>query len=172
MGKTDLVQFTIDFTDYSKPLSSPPQKVSLAKRQEIADTVQQGIHKGIMVPNQSEWSSAVVLVRKPNGEGRLCVDHRPLNAITRVPNYPLPRMEQALECLHGKTFYSTFDLSNAFWQIKTHPSPRKFLAFITSDGLYEWPRMPFGNSGAPVTQQRMIDMLLEALSGYASSLWN
>ena len=171
MGKTDLVQFTIDLRDYSKSLNSPPRKVSLARRQKIADIVQQGIHNDIMVP--VNLSGLLQCSRaQPNGEGRLCVEYRSLNAITRVSSYPLLRTEQALECLYGKTFYSTFDLSNAFWQIKTHPSPRKFLAFITSDGLYEWPRMPFGNSGAPVTQQRMIDMLLEALSGYASSLWN
>ena len=163
LGKTDLAQFTINLKDYSKPRSCPPRKVSPAKRQEIARIVQKCLDQGVVVPSTSEWASAVVLIRKPNGEGRLCVDYRPLNAITRIPIYPLPRIEQALECLQGKTYYSTFDLLNAFWQIEIHPGARKYLAFITPDGLYEWTRMPFGVSGAPATQQRLIDALLAGI---------
>lgn len=163
LSKCNLLQFTINLKNYDRPINCPPRKASPAKREEIAKIVQKGIDDGIIVPSVSEWASAVVLVRKPNGEGRLCVDYRPLNAITRVPNYPLPRIEQALECLQGKSFYSTFDLLTAFWQIEAHPGARKFLAFITPDGLYEWTRMPFGIAGAPATQQRMIDNLLAGI---------
>ena len=56
-----------------------------------------------------------------------------------------------------------FYFLHAFWQIEAHSSARKFLAFITPDGLYEWTRMPFGSAGAPATQQRMIDMLLAGI---------
>ena len=72
-------------------------------------------------------------------------------------------MHQALDALQGKTYFSTFDLLKAYWQIPVHKNTRKYLAFITPDGLYEWLRMPFGIAGAPAVQQRMRDTLLAGM---------
>ena len=80
-----------------------------------------------------------------------------------MPAYPLPRVHQALYVLHGKTYFSTFDLLKAYWQIPVHKDTQEYLAFITPDGLYEWLRMPFGIAGAPATQQRMMDSLLAGM---------
>ena len=137
--------------------------MSHVKREEIRKIVEQGLAEGIIVPSESEWASAVVLVRKADGSPRLCIDYRPLNRLIKVPNYPLPRISQALEVLEGKQYFSVFDLVKAYWQVGVEPDSRKYLAFITPDGLYEWTRMPFGIAAAPATQQRMVDKLLAGL---------
>ena len=153
----------MELNEQRRPLSCAPRMVSQAKREEIKKIVEQGLREGIIVPSVSEWASAVVLVRKADGSPRLCIDYRPLNKLLRVPNYPLPRITQALEVLEGKMYFSVFDLVKAYWQVEVDPASRKYLAFITPDGLYEWTRMPFGVAAAPATQQRMVDKLLAGL---------
>ena len=163
LAKTNLTRFVVELSEQKRPLSCAPRMVSHAKREEIKKIVEQGMSEGIIVPSVSEWASAVVLVRKPDGSPRLCIDYRPLNKILKVPNYPLPRISQALEVLEGKKYFSVFDLVKAYWQVEVDPASRKYLAFITPDGLYEWTRMPFGVAAAPATQQRMVDRLLAGL---------
>lgn len=163
LTKTNLTKFTVEVANEHRPISCAPRPVSHAKRATIARIVAEGIRDGIIAPSDSEWASAVVLVDKPDGSARLCCDFRPINAITRVPNYPLPRIQQALDVLQGKRYFSVFDLPKAYWQVEIEESSRKYLAFITPDGLFEWTRMPFGAAGAPATQQRMMDKLLAGL---------
>ena len=163
LSKTNLTMFSVEIDKKHRPISCAPRPVSHVKREAMAKIVADGIKEGIIAPSVSEWASAVVLVRKPSGEPRMCIDYRPVNAITRVPNYPLPRIQQALDVLQGKRYFSVFDLLKAYWQVETEPASRKYLAFITPDGLYEWTRMPFGAAGAPATQQRMMDRLLAGL---------
>jgi hypothetical protein len=43
----------------------------------------------------------VVIVRRHDQSIRLCVDYRQLNKKTIRDTYPLPRIEEALDTLHG-----------------------------------------------------------------------
>lgn len=99
----------------------------------MAQIIAEGIKEGIIAQSESEWASAVVMVQKPKGYYRMCVDYRAINAITRVPNYPLPRIQQALDVMQGKKNFSVFDLPKAYWQVGIDETPRKYLAFITPD---------------------------------------
>lgn len=162
LTKTNLATFKVEvMTEH--PISFRPRPVSEMKRARIETIVKQCLEQGLIVPSNSEWSSPVVLAPKPGGKDRLCIDYRALNKHTRVPSYPLPRIQQALDVLQGKRYFSVFDFPSAYWQIEVDEESRKFLAFITPDGLYEWTRMPFGAAGAPATQQRMVDKLLAGM---------
>ncbi|UYV78051.1 hypothetical protein LAZ67_15003310, partial [Cordylochernes scorpioides] len=54
--------------------------------------------------------------------------------------YPLPRINDTLDCLRGARFYSSMDLQSGYWQIDVEESNREKTAFITPDGLYEFKR--------------------------------
>ena len=51
--------------------------------------------KIIVTMRFSKWEANLVLVRKKNGEIRLCVDFRNLNKVSLKDNYPLPKMDQS-----------------------------------------------------------------------------
>ena len=163
LALTNLTKFKVEVPADATPIGCRPRHVGPDKRRRIAEQVKLCLDKGLITPSESEWASAVVLQPKPDGTDRLCIDYRRLNSITRVPAYPMPRVQQAIDSLQGKRYFSIFDFPSAYWQVEVDADSRKYLAFITPDGLYEWKRMPFGAAGAPATQQRMIDKLLAGM---------
>jgi hypothetical protein len=66
-----------------------------AKQEEILKMFAQDV----IEPATCEWASPIVLVPKPDGSLRFCVDHRRLNAIMVPDAYPLPRMDECIESL-------------------------------------------------------------------------
>ena len=67
------------------------------------------LQEGVIEPATSEWASPVVLITKPDGSVRFCVDYRKLNALTIKDSYPLPRMDECLDSLGDATMFSTLD---------------------------------------------------------------
>ncbi|UYV79552.1 K02A2.6-like [Cordylochernes scorpioides] len=145
------------------PTKQRPYRVAPRERQIIQDEVNKMEKLDIIQPSESPWASPVVLIRKKDGSWRFCVDYRRLNKITKKDVYPLPRIDDTLDCLRGARFYSSMDLQSGYWQIDVEESDREKTAFITPDGLYEFKVMPFGLCNAPATFKRMIDNLLKGL---------
>ncbi|CAM4668665.1 unnamed protein product [Lepidochelys kempii] len=102
------------------------------------------LQMGVIRPSGSAWASPVVLVPKPDGEIRFCVDYRKLNAVTRPDNYPMPRTDELLEKLGRAQFISTLDLTKGYWQVPLDESAKERSAFTTHLGLYEFNVLPFG----------------------------
>ncbi|GFY32406.1 retrovirus-related Pol polyprotein from transposon 17.6 [Trichonephila clavipes] len=135
-------------------------RVSPTERRIIHEEVQKMLDEGIVQPSESPWSSPIVLVRKKDGSWRFCVDYRKLNSVTKKDVYPLPRIDDTLDCLKGAMFFSSMDLRSGYWQIEIDEADREKTAFITPEGLYEFKVMPFGLCNAPATFERMMDNLL------------
>ncbi|CAM5073805.1 unnamed protein product [Eretmochelys imbricata] len=125
------------------------------------------LQMGVIRPSESAWASPVVLVPKPDGEIRFCVDYHKLNAVTRPDNYPMPRTDELLEKLGQAQFISTLDLTKGYWQVPLDESAKERSAFTTHLGLYEFNVLPFGLRNAPTTFQRLVDGLLAGLGEYA-----
>jgi len=83
------------------------------------------------------WSSPLVIVRKPSGDLRICVDYRKLNEATRVASYPLPNMTETLERLADAKFFTTIDMVSGYHQIEVAPEDRYKTAFVSPFGLLQ-----------------------------------
>ena len=81
-------------------------------------------------PSDSPWSALV------DGGTRLCVDYRRLNLATVKDAYPLPRIDDTLDMLAGKRWFSTLDLASGYWQVSLWPDARCKTAFATHSGLF------------------------------------
>ena len=108
LGEVKGVEHVIDTGD-SQPMRQLPRRVPFALRQEISRMVQEMLDGDIVQESASPWASPVVLVKKKDGTLRFCVDYRRLNAVTRKDTFPLPRIDDLLDQLSGKTVFSTLD---------------------------------------------------------------
>ena len=75
------------------------------------------LEMGIVRPSTSPWVSPVVIVPKPDGNIRFCVDYCKLNCVTKMDAYPMPRTDQMLEKIAKAKFISTIDITKGYWQI-------------------------------------------------------
>ena len=117
----------------------------------------------IIEPSNSPWSSPLVLVAKPDGSQRFCVDYRALNSVTKRDLYPLPRCDDILESLSGAQWFSHLDLLRGYWQIDVAEEDRQKTAFTTPDGLYRFCKLSFGLANAPACFTRAMHLTLKGL---------
>ncbi|CAK1602518.1 unnamed protein product [Parnassius mnemosyne] len=116
---------------------------------------------GVVSPSQSAWNSPVVMVEKPNGDLRLCLDCRKLNAVSKPDAYPLPYISSILDQLRDAKYLTSIDLSATYWQIPydSEQSADKTAFTVPRRGLYRFNVMSFGLVSASSTMQRLMDRL-------------
>lgn len=162
LGKTDLVKHHIDTGD-AVPIKHAPQRIPPLKRAEITAEVRKLHRQGLIEPSESPWSSAVVLVRKPDGGRRLCVGYRRLNDVTIKDSYPLPRIDDTLDALMGAKWFSTLDLKSGYHQVEMEEADKLKTAFSCGQVLWHFRVMPFGLCDAPSCFERLMERVLEGL---------
>ncbi|GFV45831.1 retrovirus-related Pol polyprotein from transposon 297 [Trichonephila clavipes] len=87
-----------------------PYKMNPSKKEILKREIDRFLAEGIIEECESTYASPVVLMPKPNGTFRLCIDYRKLNEITVAGTYPLPRMDDLLHQAKLTPFMSTLDL--------------------------------------------------------------
>ena len=88
-------------------------------------------------------------MKKKDGTLWMCVDYRPLNAVTIKNKYPLPRIDTLFNQLASAKVFSKIDLCFGYHQIKIRPQDIPKIAFSTRYGLYEYLVMSFCLTNAP-----------------------
>ena len=83
--------------------------------------------------------------------------------------YPMPRIDDLIDSLGTAKFMATLDLTRGYWQVPVAEDSRQHTAFTTPFGFYQFTVMPFDLQGTPATFQRMMDMLLKGIRGYAEA---
>lgn len=93
----------------------------------------------------------------------MCVDYRQLNKLTARDNYPLPLIEEQLDLLCNKSYFSCLDLKDGFHHVNMSAESIPLTSFVTPHGQFEYLRMPFGLKNAPSVFQRYINSLFRHL---------
>lgn len=119
---------------------------------------------GIIRESESPFSSPIVVVRKKNGDVRLCVDYRKLNLQTIKDAYALPILEESFSTLAGSKWFSVMDLKAGYYQIEMNESDKPKTAFCCPFGFYEFNRMPQGITNAPSTFQRLMEKCMSDIN--------
>lgn len=149
---------------HDQPISYRARRISYSDREKLKTIIDDLSKEGIIRPSRSPYSSPIVLVRKKTGDLRLCVDYRELNKITVKDNFPAPLIDDQIDKLKNKKYFSLLDLKNGFHHVRMNETSIPFTSFVTPLGQFEYLKMPFGLTNAPkvfsrFTQQIFADLI-------------
>ncbi|GJV09096.1 reverse transcriptase domain-containing protein [Tanacetum coccineum] len=133
-----------------------------AIQEEVEKLVDAGIMKEV---HYHSWLSNPVMVKKHDGTWRMCVDFKDLNNACPKDCYPLPEIERKVESLCGYSFKCFLDAYKGYHQIKMAKEDEEKTAFITSQGIFCYSKMPFGLKNAGSTYQRLVDKAFQRQIG-------
>lgn len=92
--------------------------------------------------------------------GTAPADYWRLNHLTKVDEFPLPRIDDTLDLLSGNRYFTTLDLASGNWQVRMKHTSKEKTAFTTCSELYHFNKMPFGLVNAPATFQQLMEVVL------------
>ena len=104
-----------------------------------------------------------MIVEKPNGKLRICLDPRPLNKAIKREHFKLPTTEEILSKMSNACYFSKLDASSGYWQVKLDEASSNMLAFSTPFGRYKFKRLPFGIHSASEVFQIKIAEIIEGI---------
>jgi hypothetical protein len=116
---------------------------------ELKIQLKELLNKGYIRLSSSPWGCPTLFVEKRDQALRLCVDYRPLNAVTVKNKYPFPRIDILFGKLVSAKVFSKIDLCSGYHQIKICPKDIPRTAFSIRYGLYGYLVMSFGLTNAP-----------------------
>lgn len=156
------IEMTINLT-HDRPISFRPRRLSFADKEKLRQILDKLLSEQIIRPSDSPYAFPIVLTHKKNGESRLCVDYRDLNKITVRDNFPTPLIDDHLDRLRDKSYFSSLDLRDGFHHVKVVDESIKYTSFVTPLGQFEFLRMPFGLTNAPRVFQRYVNDIFRDL---------
>ena len=154
------VDHVVELVPGAEPSNRGVIRLSQPELEELRKQLTELLEKAYIRPSLSPFGAPVLFAKKKDGTFRLCIDYRRLNATTIKNKYPLPRIDDMLDQLHGATVFSKIDLQSGYHQVRIKTEDISKTAFRCRYGHYEWTVMPFGLTNAPATFQTLMNSVL------------
>ena len=167
LGKVNM-QHHINLTEDTRPVCLyAARKVPHPLLPRVEDELKRMEDQGVIskVTQPTDWCSVMVVVPKPNGKVRICVDLTQMNKAVRREVHPMKSVDENLAKLGNASVFSKLDANSGFWQLPLDEESKLLTTFITPQGRFAFNRIPFGISSAPEIITRTISQILEGVDG-------
>ncbi|GKA07400.1 reverse transcriptase domain-containing protein [Tanacetum coccineum] len=105
------------------------------------------------------------MVKRHDDSWRMCVDFKDLNKACPKDDYPLPEIDWKVESLCRYPFKCFLDAYKGYHHMKIAKDDEEKIAFITSQGIFYYSKMPFGLKNVGATYQRLVDKAFQKQIG-------
>lgn len=133
----------IDFIPGASFPNKATYKLTLEKNQQVARQVQDLLDQGLIKKSISPCVVPVLFASKKGGKWRLCTDCRDINMIKIRYRFPVPMIENLMDCIGGSRHFTKLDLQSCYHQIRIQEIDEWKTTFETTTRLYELRVMQF-----------------------------
>ena len=167
LGLLKGVEAQIHVPPDTQPRYFKPRPLAYSLKAKVERELDRLQAAGVIKPVQfSDWAAPIVPVVKTDGNIRICRDYKvTVNAVSKLDNYPLPRVDDLFSAMTGGQMFSKLDLTQAYQQVSLSENSKKYTTINTTKGLFQYQRLPFGISSAPAIFQRAMENLLQDIPG-------
>jgi hypothetical protein len=148
------------------PKPQPMYRRTKPDRILIKDWINWMLKNNLIEKSNSPCAQNILVVHKPGKEPRVCIDPRPINAITQPDPYPMPRIDNIFGQLQGTEIFTALDAASGFFQVPLKKTDRWKAAFRCEQGCYQFTVMPFGLTNSPATFTRWMNETFEGLETF------
>jgi len=140
----------IDDTAFKKKTYPVPD----IHKEKVKKLIQDWEKQGIVRKTATQYISPLVTVIKKSGDIRLCLDARELNKRMKNDHAQPPTIDEIFNKIGNRKFFTTLDVTQAFWQIPLDKESQKYTGFMFNNHTYVFKRLPFGlkTAGASFTR--------------------
>ena len=161
----------IHIKENATPVIHPPRKISLALldrfKKELDTMERNSVIKRTEEP--TDWVNSLVLVGKPDGSLRICLNPRDLNKAIEREHYQLPTFDEIASRLTGAIRLTKLDANKDYWQITLDEQSPK-LTTNTPYGRYCFLQLPYGLHSAQEVFHKRISQEFEAMDGIETDI--
>ena len=109
--------YRIELADGATPVAHSSRKIPVPQREKVVEELKRMEKLGVIVRQEepTEWVNSLVVVQKPNGSVRLCIDPRDLNAAMKRSHCHMKTVDEVASRLQGANTFSILDAKSGFW---------------------------------------------------------
>lgn len=145
------LKYHIKLKENVTPKISPIRKVPLPLMNSLKNILDELENNEIIakVSGPSDWIHPLVLVKKPNGQIRICMDPKFLNEAIKREHCVIETFEEISSKLKGAKYFTSLDATSGFYQIPLSEESANLCTVGTPFGRYKFLRLPYGVKSAP-----------------------
>ncbi|XP_014499249.1 uncharacterized protein LOC106760312 [Vigna radiata var. radiata] len=156
----------------ARPVTQKKRRLGTEKRAVVQKEVDKLISAGFIHEiTYTTWLANVVMVKKSNGQWRMCVDFTDLNKACPKDNYPLHSIDRLVYGASGRMVLSFLDAYSGYNQIPMYAPNQSHTTFITEQANYCYEVMSFGLKNAGATYQRLMDKIFHNQIGQCMEVY-
>ena len=164
LGNTDMMEAEINLSNGDSPIIEPYRRPPVHLLPMVAKEIEDLLEAGVIRESLSPFNTATVIIKKPDGSVRLCIDYRSLNKQTISVTAPLPPLDMIISQVGGRKYYSKMDLTKGYYAIKIKEDHVYKTAWsIPGLGAYEFVRLPLGLKNSPSYFCQLLTRLFRGL---------
>lgn len=151
LGKMKEKKIRLHVKEDEKPIIQCARRIPFGLRSKVEAKIKEleELHIIERVEGPTSFVSPIVVVPKPNGDIRLCVDMRQTKTAVERERFPMPTIEETLVDINGAKVFSKLNLKWGFHQLELEEASRPVTTFATHTGLYRYKGLMFGVTSAP-----------------------